>query len=925
MLRFNFGSLQQLFSSRWLASFILVCALLATLLLWRSERQHADALQALKFEQSAASASALIQHRLDVYRHILKGVEQLYISSQFVSAEEFRLYVEDYLVSTEYSSLNAIGFIKYIHLDRPVTFKGLEMPLPQLLKHMHFVRGDNELAPLLYIEPRNDMNLEPLLKNTFADSRLRADMLAAADEDRVVMTGHFTQDSNLERYKNFILYAPVYRGQSAQIAPKDRRSLLDGWVSLRFDIRGLLAEAMQPLEQQLLHMEVFDISQPSGPVRLYRSGSTDLSWSADRVAALRAMYTLNVNGHAWRVMVSSTPALEAGVDYRDANQVGAMGVFLSLLLAGVVHFVAVRNRTRETLKQYDAALSSSDERWKFAMESTGDGVWDWNVADNTVVFSEHWKNLLGFAGLSLSEIPATWHQRIHLDDANAVIDLHQQVLNGERVQYAIEYRMLCKDGSWTWVFDRGMVLMRDELGKPTRILGTFADITKIKQSEEVVWQYANLDTLTGLPNRRLFFDRLEHEIHATKSPSQKLAVIFLDLDRFKEVNDTQGHDQGDKLLVQTGKRLVACVGIKDMVARLGGDEFVITLSDTKASHVELLAQRVLDVLSQPFQLDDTHAYVSASLGIAIFPDDATNKEDLMKRVDQAMYASKQRGGNCFTYFTPRMQQQAEHRMRLSQDLRQAITQEEFFLEYQPVVDLRTQQVVKAEALLRWHHPEKGLISPLDFIGIAEDNMLIIAIGEWVFKTAITQCGQWRQSLHPAFQVAVNKSPVQFAAEHGKKQEDWLPQMLATHTPGNMLVIEITERLLLDGHGHVSERLAQYQQAGLQVALDDFGTGYSALSYLKKFPIDYIKIDRSFVRELGVSGEDEALCRAIIVMAHSLGMQVIAEGIENQRQLNMLQEMGCDFAQGFYFSPPLKSMEFAKWYDDWQQRLTASAR
>jgi EAL domain-containing protein (putative c-di-GMP-specific phosphodiesterase class I) len=291
---------------------------------------------------------------------------------------------------------------------------------------------------------------------------------------------------------------------------------------------------------------------------------------------------------------------------------------------------------------------------------------------------------------------------------------------------------------------------------------------------------------------------------------------------------------------------------------------------------------------------------------------------LMKRVDQAMYASKQKGGNCFTYFTPRMQQNAEQRMRLSHDLRQAINHEEFFLEYQPVVNLQSNMVVKAEALLRWQHPVKGLIPPMEFICIAEDNLLIIPIGEWVFKTAIEQCRQWRQSLHPLFQMAINKSPVQFTIEH-RKEDDWLSQIASGYYEGNMVAVEITERLLLDASSQVSERLLQYKQAGVQVALDDFGTGYSALSYLKKFPIDYVKIDRSFVSELGISAEDEALCRAIIVMAHSLGMQVIAEGIENQVQLKMLQAMGCDFGQGYYFSPPLRPEAFVRWHQAWHQQ------
>jgi len=916
MFRFNMASLHQLLSSRWIAAVVLLCALQTTFLLWMSERNHADALQAVKFKQAAVSASESIQQRLNAYRQILKGVEQLYISSQFVSAEEFRLYVDDYLKSTEYNSLNALGFIKYIDLHDPETFKDLETPLPQLLKQLPVIKGDNEIAPVLYVEPRNDANRETLLKNTFLDAQLRADLLEAGDGDRLVMSGRYAESNSVHPYKNYMFHAPVYRHHEG-IQTSDRRHWLNGWVFLRFDVEALLAEALHPMELRLVHFDVFDLGRQEGQVPLYHSGSED-AHVHDNEAEYALAYTLNVNGQVWRLQARSTPAFEADADYRDANDIGMLGVVISLLLGALAQFAVVRHRTRNTLAEYDQALSSSEQRWKFAMESTGDGVWDWNVPEHKVIFSEHWKKILGFAAHELDDKPDSWNQRIHPDDAGAAMDLHQQVLNGEREQYAIEYRMLCKDGNWKWVFDRGMVLMQDVQGKPTRILGTLADISKIKQSEEVVWQYANVDTLTGLPNRRLFFDRLDHALHGIKSNGQKLAIIFLDLDRFKEVNDSQGHDQGDKLLLQAGKRLIGCVGNHDLVARLGGDEFVLMLSDAHASHVEVLAQRVLEALSQPFQLDETHAYVSASLGIAIYPDDAGNKEDLMKRVDQAMYASKQKGGNCFTYFTPRMQQNAENRMRLSHDLRQAISEEEFFLEYQPVVNLQTNMVVKAEALLRWQHPVKGLIPPMEFIGIAEDNLLIVPIGEWVFKTAIAQCRQWRQSLHPMFQLAVNKSPVQFAAEH-RKNEDWLFEMAKNHLEGNMVVVEITERLLLDGSTHVSERLAQYQQAGVQVALDDFGTGYSALSYLKKFPIDYVKIDRSFVRELGTSSQDEALCRAIIVMAHSLGMQVIAEGIENQRQLRMLQEMGCDFGQGYYFSPPLRAEAFTVWHHAWHQQ------
>lgn len=903
-------------ASRWLSVLVLVFALQATFLLWVSERQHAETLQTLKFKQAVASGADAIAARIQDYRQILKGVEQLYLSSQYVSPEEFRLYVEDFTKNADYGSLNALGFIKYINLHVPETREGLSMPLPRLLQQLQVKPGVTELAPLLYIEPRNDANLEPLLKDAFNDARLRADLLHAGDHHSLVMSGHYLPGAMVQRYKTYVMQAPVYRQSSQDTA--DSRAQLNGWVFLQFDIRTLVSEALHGLERTQLQFDLYDLDPEQGDTRLYHTRSTGNAQQPPQPPAYHLIQTLNIHGQNWRLIARSTPAYEAEVDFHRADLIGIIGLVLSLLAAGLVELLYLRQHTRQTLQQYDHALSSSEQRWQVAMASTGDGFWDWNVFSGQVQYSEHWKKILGYAPQELEATPATWHQRIHPDDTEMALQVHQQVLVGEREQYAIEYRMLCKDGGWKWVFDRGMVFTRDAQGRPQRVVGTLADISKIKQSDEMVWQFANVDTLTGLPNRRYFLERLEAQLQHVKTRHAKLAVVFLDLDRFKEINDAQGHDQGDKVLLQAGKRLQSFVSNKDLVARLGGDEFVILLSEASAQYVEALALRVLEALSQPFQLDDTHAYLSASLGIAISPDDATNKEDLMKRVDQAMYASKQRGGNCFTYFTPRMQQHAEQRMRLSQDLRLALAQHEFFLEYQPVVHLQRREVAKAEALIRWQHPHSGLIPPNEFISIAEDNQLIVPIGEWVFSTAIAQCQQWRQTLHPQFQVAVNKSPVQFAPEH-RKPQDWL-SMLAEHGQvGNMVVVEITERLLMEDNPAVTERFAHYQQVGVQVALDDFGTGYSALSYLKKFHIDYVKIDRSFVRELGSSAEDEALCRAIIMMAHSLGMQVIAEGVETDQQLAVLQEMGCDYGQGFLFSPPLRPEAFVAWVAAWQQQ------
>ncbi|MDZ4211907.1 MAG: diguanylate cyclase, partial [Methylotenera sp.] len=330
--------------------------------------------------------------------------------------------------------------------------------------------------------------------------------------------------------------------------------------------------------------------------------------------------------------------------------------------------------------------------------------------------------------------------------------------------------MQCKDGSWKWILDRGMVVSRDAEGNPERMVGTHADISSIKKSEEVIWQQANFDLLTGLPNRRMIYDRLDQEIQKAKRSGLKVALIFLDLDGFNEVNDTLGHEQGDFLLKLAASRLVECMRGSDALARLGGDEFVLMVGDLGQSdlnHVEIIAQKVLEVLSEPFQLGHEVAYISASLGIAIFPDDASNTENLMKSVDQAMYASKQKGGRCFTYFTARMQQVAQHRMQLSNDLRLALMHNQLYVEYQPIVELKTGRVHKAEALVRWQHPTRGYVSPAEFIPIAENTRLIQDIGNWVFNEAFKQVTTWRQTLESNFQVAVNKSPIQFTHEEDK--------------------------------------------------------------------------------------------------------------------------------------------------------------
>jgi len=448
----------------------------------------------------------------------------------------------------------------------------------------------------------------------------------------------------------------------------------------------------------------------------------------------------------------------------------------------------------------------------------------------------------------------------------------------------------------------------DAHGEVFRRIALFSDITEKKKSDELILRQASYDSLTNLPNRRMFNEKLEQEIKIAQRKKQVFALIFLDLDNFKIINDSKGHDHGDALLVDTGKRIGQCVRETDTVARLGGDEFTIILSDlSDLYNVESICQKILHSLSKPFYISEMPNYISASLGITLYPNDATTTLELLKNADQAMYLAKDLGRNRFCYFTASMQQQAQNHLALMDDLRKAISLNQLAVFYQPIVELQTGIVRKAEALLRWHHPIRGMVSPAEFIPIAEESGLIVEIGDWVFKQTVQHIKKCKAQLGLDIQISVNKSPVQFRETNSHL--DWLVYLAENQLPGKNIVIEITEGLLMNNNTSTMERLSQLRAADIELSMDDFGTGYSSLSYLKKFELDYLKIDQSFTKNLALGSEDMILSEAIITMAQKLGLKVIAEGIETVEQMKLLLESECDYGQGYYFSKPIPGDEF----------------
>ena len=451
--------------------------------------------------------------------------------------------------------------------------------------------------------------------------------------------------------------------------------------------------------------------------------------------------------------------------------------------------------------------------------------------------------------------------------------------------------------------------IRNEHGLIANFVAVKEDITDKKKTDEVIWKQANFDTLTGLPNRRMFRERLEQEIKKSNRSGLPIALMFIDLDHFKEINDTLGHDMGDLLLTEAANRISDCVRATDTVARLGGDEFTVLLAELDdVSSVERVTQNIIQKLASPFQLRDEVAHVSASIGITLYPNDGDDIAAMFKNADQAMYVAKNQGRNRHSYFTHDLQEAAQSRLRLINDLRGALTANQFMVYFQPIVELATGRINKAEALIRWQHPQRGLVGPNDFIPLAEETGLILGIGDWVFQESARWVKRWRMLYNNTFQVSVNKSPIQFYKD-GEDHTAWLSYLRELDLPGQGIVVEITEGLLLDSNVSITGALFTLRNAGIQISMDDFGTGYSSLSYLKKFHIDYLKIDRAFVRDMATDNNDKALCEAIIVMAHKLGIKVIAEGVETAEQRDLLITAGCDYAQGYFYSKPIPTDEF----------------
>ena len=573
----------------------------------------------------------------------------------------------------------------------------------------------------------------------------------------------------------------------------------------------------------------------------------------------------------------------------------------------ITNFVAIKQDITAR-KLTEQALSDAEEKYRAIFEDAVIGIFQINPGGRPVSINRALAQMHGYNSAEefLAEITDVWRQVFVDPDAMAeVVNAAQK----DNIVHGVEVEVYRKDRSRRWIV-ANIRAARDSAGKVIYYEGTAEDITERKVAEDRVQFLAYFDALTGLPNRTLLEDRIAVALGGARRRNERIAFLFLDLDRFKVVNDTLGHSVGDLLLQEVAERLKKWVREQDTVARVGGDEFVVMLTGVHAeSDAATAAERLVDLITAGFSLNDNLLNVTCSVGISMFPESGIDAETLIKNADAAMYNAKQKGPNNVQSFTEDLNTQMVERLRLESGLRHAVDRNELFLVYQPQMDMATGQIVGVEALLRWQHPELGLVPPDRFIGIAESSGLIVPIGEWVLRTACAQARKWQDEGLPAVPVAVNVSAVQFRQDGFR---DLIMRVLRdTGLSPQYLELELTESLLLTNADVMFSVLRELNEMGLKLAIDDFGTGYSSLSYLRQFPVEKLKIDRSFIKNVAVNSGDAAITTAIIGMGKSLGLKVIAEGVENEEQMAFLREHHCDEIQGYYFSRPISPSEIAE--------------
>ena len=920
------------------AALTLCCGLAATLALTVAVGRLEYDNQALAFERDVGIRVAALRQGMDQAVELLNVTNQLFAAVQPVTREQFHAFTTPLLERNPF--ILAFNFHRLVRDSERAAFEAaMQQVRPGTV--LHELRVDEKsptLAHVLVQAPRRAAYnvvdyLEPMRGNEAAfglDVGVNREVAAAIERARrsghAAATGLLRLAQDPTGKPSFDVVLPVYDAGDRQIGDTAVVVCVRTLVDTALVRTGLLGE-----RSILLRVYAGDRAVPAKLVYTNVGGNDAGPPPAPRVSWLAAGYTgralhgFTIGGQPWTVEALAAPRPWLA-DHLGSTLLLVGGMFATLLLAALVQAAGERSRkvhelvrertadlklTNQRLiddvlarKRTEQALQESDQRFRRLAALSSDWYWEQDAQFRFVAVTGDFTEKSGIAVERLLG-KTRWDLTPHLADSACGRE-HMATLQAHACFKNLEYSIIDDRGGERWYCISGEPIF-DADGRFSGYRGTGSDISVRKLTEQRVHHVAQHDVLTGLPNRSLLQDRLGQAVARADRSGRPVWVMLIDLDRFKYVNDSMGHKAGDVLLMTVAARLRSALRDTDTVARMSGDEFVGILAEESEALTPAIVQRVMDAVAQPIMLGSREFFVTCSVGVAAYPSGGTPADSLIEHADIAMYRAKKLGRNNFQFYTPAMNEESLERVRIESGLRSALERNEFVLHYQPQVDLQSGRIVGMEALIRWQHPELGMVPPGRFVGVAEDTGLIVPIGAWVMRTACAQNKAWQDAGLGRLRVAVNLSARQFGAE------DLLPGIEAaladTGLAADCLELELTESLFMGDITPAVELLHRMKALGVNLSIDDFGTGYSSFSYLSRFPIDVLKIDRSFVADITHDANDAAIVDSIIALAHNLRLSVIAEGVETAEQLEHLRRQGCDEMQGYYFSRPLPAAEF----------------
>jgi diguanylate cyclase (GGDEF)-like protein/PAS domain S-box-containing protein len=882
----------------WVALVTLLLSLGLTALAWRATTSYVDNLAKSRFDARVSEAHATLTSHLVAHAQALRGAQayvgatgqpsrhdwlRLYETVRFEENHPGFMGIAYLQAFTQKERVKALNFLKQSHPDFAIRPPGER----------------DRYAVVSAFEPATPHNRKAIGADSWSNDERRRTLESARDSGETRITGKITlvMDKAAENRPGFLMYQAVYRNGSLPGTQEDRQKNLIGFVVAPFRIAAL-TEQMYRANKIDIALRIIDIANSSGDP-LFHATHPELDFSK---AKHQQILPVNIGGRIWNVHYASLPSFNAANDSEQPQRLLAAGLLISLLLFVIVWSItSTRARAIRMAQRMTRSLRDNETKLRELFAQAPLAIWTVDHEGRILECNDKLPDYVGstrekIIGLSM------------LDDVKdqSLSEPIRRAIAGETVAFEGPYTATTGNRSSIYQFHFQPVTLEGEFAF---VLAFAEDISARKLAEAHVEHMAHHDALTGLANRMLLNDRLKHAITNAQRRRRAQALLFIDLDHFKTVNDTVGHSAGDALLLEVAQRLRECVRESDTLARIGGDEFVILLTNlVRPDDSTRVAEKVIAAIGLPISVENHMFNITASVGIAVWPGDGADAETLMRNADVAMYHAKNSGRNNYQFFTPEMNARAFEAMIMEAALSKALQRDEFLLHYQPQIDFRSGRIVGAESLIRWQHPELGLVPPGKFIPIAEERGLIGKLGDWVLHAACRQAMIWQKAGIPLVPIAVNISALQF--KEGALRDSVLSALKETGLAPEYLVLEITESVVMDDAEQAITVLRELREMGIAIEIDDFGTGYSSLSYLKRLPIHRLKIDQSFVRDLTTDQDDAAIIGAIINMAKSLKLEIIAEGVETQAQAAFLDAQGCQAMQGFLFSRPQAADEFA---------------